>query len=90
MLCLLPVFSPLPTLETELLEWWYSGALSSLSVGDPSVKLDIDDERFIVEDTLKVLGYSSSRTSPSSTGKHVSTIASKQLTNSSALSRFDW
>ena len=61
----------------------------SLSFGDPSVKLDIEELKFIVEDTLKVHGYSNSCTSLSSTDKQVSTIASKQLTNNSALSRLD-
>lgn len=77
-----------PSLTSEL----YS-AVGSFSVGEPRVKLDIDDDKFMVEETLKVLGYwDKSCSSPSSMGKHVSTIASKQFTKSSALSRFvcDW
>lgn len=55
-----------------------------LSVGEPKVKDDKEDDKLIADETDNIDGYCSS--SPSSDGKHVSTIASKQLTNSSALS----
>ncbi len=60
------------------------------SVGEPKVKDDKEEDKLIAEETDNIDGYCSS--SPSSDGKHVSTIASKQLTNSSALSavQFDW
>lgn len=62
----------------------------SLSLGDPRISEDIDELRFMVEETDSVLhGNSKSCISVSSTERHVSTIASRQLTNSSALSRFD-
>lgn len=62
---------------------------NSLSFGEPKVRLDIEELKFIVEDTERVHGYSNSCTSLSSTDRHVSTIASRQFTNNSALSRFD-
>lgn len=55
-----------------------------LSVGDPSVRLDKEDERFMLDETLSIDGYWTMFCSPSSTGRHVSTIASRQLTNNSA------
>lgn len=62
----------------------------SLSFGDPRMSEDIDELRFMVEETDSVLqGNSKSCISVSSTERQVSTIASRQLTNSSALSRFD-
>lgn len=54
------------------------------SVGEPSVKDDKEDDKLTAEETDSIEGYCSS--SPSSDGKQVSTIASKQFTNSSALS----
>jgi hypothetical protein len=53
-------------------------------VGEPSVRDDKDEDRFTVEETDNIEGYCSR--SPSSEGRHVSTIASKQFTNNSALS----
>ena len=62
----------------------------SLSVGEcklPILKLDIDDDRFRFDVIPSELGYGfcMSRSSP---GRHVSTMASRQFTNSSALSWF--
>jgi hypothetical protein len=39
-----------------------------------------------LDKTLNIEGYGANSSSPSSTGKQVSTMASKQLTKSSALS----
>lgn len=63
--------------------------LISFSVGDPSVRLERLDERFMLELTLSIDGYcciSPFSPSDSSMGKQVSTIASRQFTNSSLLS----
>jgi hypothetical protein len=54
------------------------------SVGEPNVSDESDDERLMTEDTDNMDGYGSK--SASSDGKQVSTMASKQFTNSSALS----
>lgn len=61
----------------------------SFSVGDPRVRLDRLEDRFMFELTLSIDGYcciSPLSPSGSSMGRHVSTIASKQFTNSSLLS----
>lgn len=58
---------------------------TSFSVGELSVRLDIELDRLRLDDTDNVLGYCDS-CSVSSPGNPVSTIASRQLTNSSALS----
>lgn len=66
-----------------------SRLIISFSVGEPSVKLDMLDDRFMFELTLNIDGYcciSPFSPSVSSMGRHVSTIASKQLTNNSLLS----
>lgn len=59
---------------------------SPLSVGDPRVRLESEDDKFIFDETLNIDGYCASSISPSSPGKHVSTIASRQFTNNCALS----
>lgn len=61
----------------------------SFSVGEPRVRLERLEERFIFELTLNIEGYcciSPFSPSDSSIGRHVSTIASKQFTNNSLLS----
>lgn len=57
-----------------------------MSVGEPRVRLERDDERFILDETDSMEGYCTSSISPSSPGKQVSTMASRQFTNNSALS----
>lgn len=76
--------------EPSLTSEQYS-VVGSLSVGEPMLRLDMEEDKFMLEETLRVLGYwDMSCSSPSSTGRQVSTIASRQFTNSSALSRFVW
>lgn len=62
----------------------------TFSVGDPNVKLDIELEWFKLLETDKVDVYwlmsGTMLSGPSSPGRHVSTIASRQFTTSSALS----
>lgn len=60
----------------------------SLSVGEASVRLLMEEERLMAEATDRELGYWLS--SPSSAGRLVSTMASRQLTNNSALSKLVW
>lgn len=81
---------PMPALP-ELPFFNFSPVTKSLSLGEPSVREDMDELRFMVDDTLSVHGYSKSTHSADSASldKHVSTIASRQLTNNSALSRLD-
>lgn len=60
--------------------------ISPLSVGDAKFSDESDEERLILEETDNMEGYWGMSPSHSSTGKQVSTIASRQLTKSSALS----
>jgi len=53
-------------------------------VGEPNVNDERDEDKFTADETESIEGYCSR--SPSSDGRHVSTMASKQFTNSSALS----
>lgn len=53
-------------------------------MGDPSVRLESEDDRFIFDETDSIEGYCAICWSPSSTGRQVSTMASKQFTNNSA------
>lgn len=56
----------------------------ALSVGEPMVMEDSEEDRFILEETLSIEGKGAKSASPSSAGRHVSTRASRQLTKSSA------
>jgi len=53
-------------------------------VGEPKVSEDKDEDKLTADETDNIDGYCSR--SPSSDGRQVSTIASKQFTKSSALS----
>ena len=67
-----------------------AGATLTLSVGECSehiLKLDMDEDRLRLDAIPRLLGYGlwMSRSSP---GRHISTMASRQFTNNSALSWF--
>ena len=57
-------------------------------MGEPNGKLDMDEERLVMEEAHNPLETSVSLASP--TGRQESTIAFRQLKNNLALSIFDW